>query len=66
MKNLSCHTFFCELVTSLLRRGIQIQKMGWLIGLSMPYGLVLCISYICCYFQVSKSNVATLVKQADI
>jgi hypothetical protein len=35
MKNLSCHTdIFCELVTSLLIRGIQgeeMSKLGWLI-----------------------------------
>jgi hypothetical protein len=36
MKNLSYHTDFCELVTSLLIRGIQMgemSKLGWMIGL---------------------------------
>jgi hypothetical protein len=37
MKTLSCHTdLLCELVNSLLIRGIQLgemSKLGWLIGL---------------------------------
>jgi hypothetical protein len=36
MKNRSCHIVVCELVTSLLIKGIQMggmSKQGWLIGL---------------------------------
>jgi hypothetical protein len=61
MKNLSCRIdLLCDLITSLLIRGIQmgeLSKLGWLIGLDkyVIWGLVPCISYTCCYFQFPKS-----------
>jgi hypothetical protein len=72
MKNLSCHTYLlCELVTSLLIRGIQMgemSKLGWPIGLVKHaiwadflyflYLLLLSLSKILTIFLLSPSELA--------